>query len=163
MDHPRKNVIITILIATFIFLVSFGTLYAQNQIMAGTACDCSLPIPLLIPTLSSLGVLIGSIVYYTLIPRIEKDMRRVEEGEKKKYEASIDSVLDLLDTNEKQVIKSLIDGKGRALQSKLSRDLGKVKAFRTIESLRKRGVVEKRKYGKTNQVVLADRFRVLLD
>ncbi|MEM5813028.1 MAG: hypothetical protein QXU71_01555, partial [Candidatus Aenigmatarchaeota archaeon] len=59
-----KFLLLAIVISIFVFLVSFGTLYAQTHIIEGTACSCTLPIPLLIPTFSSFGVIVGAIVYY---------------------------------------------------------------------------------------------------
>jgi hypothetical protein len=66
----KKSLIVIILLSGFIFAVSFSTLYAQTHIIEGTACSCTLPIPVLIPTFASLGLLIGSILYYFMSPKI---------------------------------------------------------------------------------------------
>jgi uncharacterized membrane protein len=55
-----------------------------------------------------------------------------------------------------------LENKGEVLQSKISRSLGKVKAFRVIESLMKRGVVVKEPYGKTNKIKLNEKFKNIL-
>lgn len=160
--NSRKNIIVVVILITgFIFGVSFSTLYAQTHIVAGTACGCTLPIPILIPTFSSLGVFIGSIVYYLMFPKIEEKRTRIREN-KEKYETNLKTVLDMLEKNEKQVIEKLIENNGKVLQSKLSKQLGKVKTFRTVENLRKRGIVEKERYGKTNFVKFTDKFKSLL-
>jgi uncharacterized membrane protein len=162
MGGKKNTIVVVILITGFIFGVSFSTLYAQTHIVAGTACGCTLPIPILIPTFSSLGVFIGSIVYYLMFPKIEEKRTRIKEI-KERYETNLETVLDMLEKNEKQVIEELMKNKGKVLQSKLSKQLGKVKAFRTVENLRKRDIVEKERYGKTNYVKFTNKFGLLLD
>ncbi|MEM7821431.1 MAG: hypothetical protein QXX38_01280 [Candidatus Aenigmatarchaeota archaeon] len=147
----KKIVILTIIFAGFVFAVSFSTLYAQVHIYEGTACSCTLPIPLLIPTLSSLGIFVGSIVYYLLIPRIEE--RGVEKAE---------FWLDILKEDEREVLKEIFKNKGKVLQSKISSKMGKVKTFRVIDRLIKRGIIEKESYGKTNIIKLSEKFNKFL-
>ena len=149
MNSKRKLAIISILLAGFIFMVSFSTLYAQTKITEGTACSCTLPIPLLIPTFSSLGIFIGSIVYYLLQPKRDENIEKIENGLNRKI---IKAIINLLPQNESEIIKMLIDNDGSLTQSKISSVLGKVKAFRSIKSLEKKGLVEKEKYGKTNMI-----------
>jgi uncharacterized membrane protein len=64
-----------------------------------------------------------------------------------------------LQSDEKEIIKMLVENKGEILQSKISRSLGKVKAFRIIENLVKRGIITKEPYGKTNKIKLNEKFR----
>ena len=154
MNIHRKLAIVVILITGFIFTVSFATLYAQTNIIEGTACSCTLPIPVLIPTFSSLGILIGSVVYYFMFPKIT-------ETEKKNIE-SIRIILDMLQPDERNILNKIIDNKGEITQSKLSSELGKVKTFRIIENLKRRGIVKKQGYGKTNKIVLNEKFRNIL-
>ncbi|MFH8120834.1 MAG: hypothetical protein QXX07_01770 [Candidatus Aenigmatarchaeota archaeon] len=141
-----------IILAGFIFSVSFSTLYAQTHIIEGTACSCTLPIPLLIPTFSSLGIFVGSIVYYLLFPKIE------ESKEKEDYKI----FLDFLDPEEKAILQKIIENNGKITQSKLSSELGKVKTFRVLEKLKKKGIIEKEAYGKTNTVKISEKFSKLL-
>jgi uncharacterized membrane protein len=147
MDLRKKLLAVIIVIAGFIFGVSFSTLYAQVHISEGTACSCTLPIPLLIPTFSSLGVFVGSLVYYMLSPKIEK-----------KEAKDVRLLLDMLEPDEKAIIKRIIESKGEISQSKLSSEFGKVKTFRVLEGLRLRGVIEKVPYGKTNKIRLSEKF-----
>ena len=143
--------IVVILITGFIFAVSFSTLYAQTNIIEGTACSCTLPIPVLIPTFSSLGVLIGSVVYYFMFPKLSETDKKLVESTR--------VMLDMLQSDERIIIKKIIDNKGEITQSKLSSELGKVKTFRIIENLRKRGIVQKEGYGKTNKILLNEKFK----
>jgi hypothetical protein len=150
----KKSLIVIILLSGFIFAVSFSTLYAQTHIIEGTACSCTLPIPVLIPTFASLGLLIGSILYYFMSPKIE-------ENKEKKIQL-IFSLVEMLNPEEKEIIKKLLENKGEILQSKLSRSFGKVKTFRVLENLRKRGIIEKEPYGKTNVIKLNEKFKNIL-
>jgi hypothetical protein len=150
----KKSLIVIILLSGFIFAVSFSTLYAQTHIIEGTACSCTLPIPVLIPTFASLGLLIGSILYYFMSPKIE-------ENKEKKIQL-IFSLVEMLNPEEKEIIKKLLENKGEILQSKLSRSFGKVKTFRVLENLRKRGIIEKEPYGKTNVIKLGEKFKNIL-
>lgn len=154
MQTIKKAIIATIILTGFIFAVSFSTLYAQVHIYEGTACTCTLPIPLLIPTLSSLGIFVGSIVYYLMFPKIEES--------KEKSKKDLEVLLEMLREDEREVVKSLIENKGKILQSKLSSKFGKVKSFRIVENLRRRGIIEKEAYGKTNMIKLTKKFEEIL-
>ncbi len=151
MENRKKVIIVLMLLTAFIFAVSFSTLYAQTNIAAGTACSCTLPIPVLIPTFSSLGVFIGSLVYYLMFPKIEENREKVVEDKK--------VLLDMLRADEREFVKEIVENDGKITQSKLSQKFGKVKTFRILESLRKRAIVEKERYGKTNVVQLSEKFR----
>ena len=151
MNIHRKLAVVVILITAFIFAVSFSTLYVQTHIIEGTACACTLPIPVLIPTFSSLGVMIGSVVYYFMFPKITD--KNVE---------STRIMLDMLQPDEKNILNKIVDNKGEMTQSKLSSQFGKVKTFRVIETLIKRNIVHKEKYGKTNKIILNEKFTSVL-
>jgi uncharacterized membrane protein len=154
MNIYRKLAIVVILIAGFIFTVSFATLYAQTNIIEGTACSCTLPIPVLIPTFSSLGIFIGSVVYYFISPKITETDRKFAEGTR--------IMLDMLQLDERNILNKLINNKGEITQSKLSSEFGKVRTFRIIENLKKRGIIQKEQYGKTNKIVLTEKFKNIL-
>jgi len=150
-----RNVIVTIMIITgFIFAVSFSTLYAQTHISEGTACSCRLPIPVLIPTFSSLGVFVGSFVYYLMFSRIKETKEKSIEDARR--------LIDMLQPDEKNIIEKIVESGGEITQSKLSSFFGKVRTFRILENLRKRNVVEKEIYGKTNRIKLNEKFKKVL-
>jgi len=163
--HEKKILGIIIILSIFIFLVSFGTLYAQTHIIEGTACSCTLPIPLLIPTFSSFGVIVGALVYYFIgyskhkedIPRKEL-LKRLESYNKKDVKDP-KIFLNFLDNREKQILEVLIKNRGEITQAKLSSLFGKVVVFRAIESLKRKGIVKKENYGKTNKIILEDVYK----
>jgi uncharacterized membrane protein len=152
MNFGRKVVIGTIIIAGFIFLVSITTLYVQTQIAEKGFCP--IPLPLLVPAFASLGVFIGSLTYYLTFIKIEENREKRTE--------IVSAALEILQSDEKEIIKMLVENKGEILQSKISRSLGKVKAFRIIENLAKRGIITKEPYGKTNKIKLNEKFRDIL-
>ena len=154
-ETMKRNIMIVVMLITgFIFAVSFATLYAQTQIVEGTVCSCTLPIPVLIPTFSSLGILIGSFVYYAMFPKLMETEKRLAE------DAQV--ILDMLQLDEKNIIKKIIENKGEITQSKLSSSFGKVKTFRVLEGLKRRGIVIKESYGKTNKIRLDEKFHKIL-
>lgn len=152
MELGRKVVLVTIIIAGFIFLVSVTTLYVQSQITEHGFCP--IPLPVLVPAFASLGVFIGSLTYYLTFTKLEES--------KEKKEEVFQTLIEILPTEEKNVIKMIVENKGEILQSKISRCIGKVKAFRIIENLVRKGVVVKEQYGKTNKIKLSEKLKDLI-
>lgn len=66
--------------------------------------------------------------------------------------------LEILDPMEREVLRMLIDNKGEISQAQISKKLGKVRAFRAIEKLRRRGILEKEKRKKTNLIKLSEKY-----
>ncbi len=152
---PIKNVLIVIILLTgFIFGVSFSTLYAQTHISQGSVCSCTLPIPILIPTFSSLGVFIGSVVYYLFFPKIEENSER--------YLKDTRALIDLLTHEEAKLIRMIVENGGKITQNKLSSPSDRVKVHRTLKNLELRGIIKKEPYGKTNMIRLTKKFSEIL-
>ena len=68
----------------------------------------------------------------------------------------------LLDPTEKRTIQLITENNGRITQAKISREMGKVKAFMVLEKLKKRGIIEKIKEKKTNLIKFSDKSEFLL-
>ena len=66
------------------------------------------------------------------------------------------SILKLLNANEKKVVDKIIENKGSALQSEISRMEGmtKLKTHRAVKELGRKGIVKLEQYGKTNKIIL---------
>ncbi len=146
---------ITVL-AGFIFVVSFSSQYVSNAINQGLACSCIVPIPIMILLLSSLGVFVGTLVYYLLSSRFVR--------ERKEYTEDIMSILRFLDNDEKLIIKELIKARGKINQSELVKNtlLNKIKVSRMIKILQSKQVLFKKQHGKLNKIYLADDLRRLM-
>ncbi|MEM7826889.1 MAG: hypothetical protein QXQ40_01550 [Candidatus Aenigmatarchaeota archaeon] len=68
----------------------------------------------------------------------------------------------MLNFKEKQIIEKIIKNKGKMTQSKLSSEFGEVNAFRIIEAMRRRGILRREPYEKTNLIFLEDKFKNIL-
>ncbi len=141
-NFKRSIILAFTIISLFIFLISIATMYAQTEIISGNACYCTFPIPLLIPTFASLGLFTGLLTYYLLFPKVKRDDKKI-----------LEIVKNLLNEEERTVLEMVIKEK-EVTQAKISRILGKVKAFRVIESLKKKGLITKEKIGKTSKIKL---------
>jgi len=149
-----KDIFLTVGIITgFIFIVAFSSLYVSDAIKNNNACGCVIPIPWMILILSSLGIFVGSIAYYTIASKYIK--------EKKAINKDINYTLNFLDNNEKQVIKSLIENKEGISQSQIEKATGlhKVKVHRIINKLLQKDIIEKHSNGKTNKIVLKQELK----
>jgi len=144
-------ILTTFLLASFVFCVSFATFYVQIEIERGNVCGCTIPIPMFIPMFSSLGILVGSGVYYFLFSKLEKRRASVEMCRK--------HFLSLLGGDERYVVENLLKNGGKVPQSIISRELGKVKTFRVVRRLEKKGLIEKERYGKTYIIKLGKELK----
>ena len=141
------------LMTIFVLIVSLTALYVQAQIEYGTVCSCAIPVPVLIPLLSSIGLLLGTLIYYVYSPRFEK--------------GGIDrnAVLKFLNPTEQKVMNVILDNRGEITQAKIVSQTGlqKVKVFRVIERLMAKGILSKEPHGKTNKIRLSDEIRGIFE
>jgi len=72
--------------------------------------------------------------------------------------------LNLLNLNEKKIVKKLIDKDGKILQSEISRmeTMNRVKAHRTVRDLERKGIVKIEQNGNTNIISLTKEVKKLL-
>jgi len=102
-----------------------------------------------------------AIVTKTITESLEKDKdgkdKAVEYQSMKTQETSIEIALRLLETDEKQVVKALIEAGGSMLQKEISWKTGfsRVKTHRILVRLIRRGVVTSEKYYNTNKISLS--------
>ncbi|MCK4730496.1 MAG: hypothetical protein KAT28_04205 [Candidatus Aenigmarchaeota archaeon] len=143
MEQEKKLILGILILSIFVFIVAASSMYVQTEISSGNVCGCAVPIPIFIPFLASIGLFIGTLLYYLFFP---------------KHENKIDKkiILNFFEKEEKEIMGKLIENKGSCLQSKLTREtsLSKVQVFRILENLVKKNIVNKESYGKTNTVKL---------
>ncbi|MCD6495886.1 MAG: hypothetical protein J7K54_01310 [Candidatus Aenigmarchaeota archaeon] len=144
MEDRKKLIIVVMILSVFVFIVGVSSFYVQTQIETGNVCGCSIPITLFIPFLASVGLFIGTMIYYLLIParpdgRIDRNV-----------------ILGLFAHDERKVVSYLIEKNGSALQSAIvsGTGLSKVKVFRILERLSSKGITSKSPHGKTNMISL---------
>lgn len=84
---------------------------------------------------------------------IEENPQEIEEDS-----SSIDVILRLLDTDERQVVEALLEAGGSLLQKDISWKTGfsRVKTHRILVRLLRRDVVTSEKYYNTNRITLSD-------
>jgi len=123
-------------------------------------------------------IIIVPISYYIISKRLEEKMEKnlnvitkmvdhkVKSGIKKEdFKINNNSsILKLLNANEKKVVEKIIENKGSALQSELSRMEGmtKLKTHRAVKELERKGIVKLEQYGKTNRIILAKDIKDIL-
>jgi hypothetical protein len=151
--HPQKKFLTGMLVITvFILIVSLAALYVQIQVSSGNACNCEIPLYVLVPIIGAMGLFIGVLSYYLLSPKFEKPP--VDKSQ----------LLAFLQRDESAVMKIILDNKGEVSQAEIVRQTGlpKVKVFRVLHSLKLRGIVTKEQNKKVNIVRLSEGMKKLL-
>ena len=150
----RPLILIFVIITFFIFVISFTTFYTTENF--SSVCGCKLPIWVIIVSISSLGLFVGSLTYYLLSKNYMSEKKRIEKDFLK--------ILNILDENDKKVIEALIEKKGEASQSYLGKALGlnKVKISRIISKMENKEIIKKEKKGMTNKVILNEELKEIL-
>ena len=161
MDENRKMAIgIILLVLAIALFVNLPYLIQQTN---PTVCttetgDCLHEervnqLTAILPLFVILGFVLGVIVFHLL-------SSRAVSAQKPKKE----TILSLLEGDEKTIVARIAEEGGRVLQSEISHypGLGKVKAHRIIERLVLRGVIQKESHGKTNLVKLSPQIKALL-
>ncbi len=143
MEESKKIILGILILSVFVLIVSVSSFYVQTEISSGNACGCSIPIPLFIPFLASIGLFIGTLIYYMFSPRFEKN-----KLDKK-------SLLNFLGGDERKVFGVMLDKK-EINQAQLVREtnLSKVKVSRIIKRFENKGLIEKISIGKINMIKL---------
>ncbi len=152
MQEHRKMISGMLLISVFVLIVALSSLYVQTQISSGNACGCMIPLTLFVPLLASIGLFIGMMVYYMFSPKFLD----------KKSDVSF--LPGIFEGDEKTIVKMLFENKGERSQAKIVRETGisKVRVFRAIEKLRRKGVIKKEPEGRTNKIILTEKIRDML-
>ncbi len=94
------------------------------------------------------GLIFGSLSYYFLNVKITKNKAEMKQ--------TISILLDLLQSEEKRIIKFLITNKGIATQYELTKleNMTKLKVHRCLEKLEQKKILRKEKIGKINKIYL---------
>jgi hypothetical protein len=149
----RPLILVFGVLSFFVFLTSFAVFYTTENF--SSACGCQLPIWVIIVSISSLGLFVGLITYYVLSTSFLK--------EKSKMGKDLVAFLEVLEGDDKAILKSLIENRGETGQSALSDSLGfdKVRTSRIISKMEGKGIIRKERKGMTNRIILSDRLKDL--
>jgi len=151
MEDSKKVILGILILSVFVFIVSIISLYVQTEISYGNACGCAIPIPLFIPFIASVGLFIGTMIYYFLSPKFEK--KKID----KKF------FLNFFEGEERKVFEIILNKK-EANQTEIVKEsnLSKVKVSRILKKFENRGLIEKLSIGKINKVRLKKEILELL-
>ncbi len=149
----RRAMLAISLVTGFVFLASFTAFYVKENYGVQEACSCDIPIYLIIIIFSSAGVFVGTLTYYLLTQSFIKEKRALT--------SDILKTLDFLDADEKTIMEAIIRGSGKISQNRIARDakIDRVKVFRKISSLERKGVITKERHGMTNMIMLNGSLR----
>ena len=119
-----------------------------------------------------LVVAVVSLSYYFMVRKIEAQtktiLRLIEKSNLKpkalKRANRKDTILKILNLNERNVLNTLIEKKGSILQSEITRMEGmtKLKTHRAVKNLEQRGIISTEKYGKTKRLILTDDIKKMM-
>jgi len=151
----KRLLLIVMIIAAFIFAVSLASLYAQRVISCGEAQMCTIPIPLLIPIAASVGLFIGTLVYYLMVGRLKK--KDINLGE-------CSAIVGKLFNEKEKVILRIIASRDSVSQAKVTSlaELPRLKVFRIIEKLKEKGLIEKQEEGKRRIIKAKEGIKELI-
>jgi uncharacterized membrane protein len=150
-NEELRNIILAIaLVMGFTFLVSFFVFYVKDRYGVNKSCSCGMSLTLIIVALASLGVFVGTLTYYFLSKSLLKN-RKIDNNKK-----DIELTYNFLDTEERKIIKAIINSKNKISQNKLSKitEIDPVKLSRRISSLEEKDIILKEKNGMTNTIKL---------
>ena len=121
---------------------------------------------ILSPALLMIATVLAS--YYFISRRLEKQLEKnmalisklidkknsIPKTSIKKVEHN--AILRFLNASERKIMEKLIENKGTALQSEISRAPGmnKLKTHRAIKDLERKGILKTESHGKTNRIIL---------
>jgi hypothetical protein len=150
----RNNLLAISLLMGFLFIVSFTIYYVREHLDAAQFCSCTISLPLIIFILSTLGVFVGSITYYFLASKYQKEKGLVE--------SNITKTLDFLEPDERKIFTAFLEN-GEITQSMLVKKTGmdKVKVSRLTARLEMKKLITRQKHGMTNKLFLDDSLKEL--
>jgi len=129
-----------------------------------------LRIPLYSLFLSSTSLIIFAIFlsYYIISKRLEEKIEKKfrviskfiakDKTNKISFNEEKQTILKFLNPSERKVIEALIEKNGEILQSEITRMQGmtKLKTHRAVKELEKKGIINRKVYGKTYKIFLTD-------
>lgn len=165
----NKKLVIGLIVASFIFLIISVILYVQKnrelrqidplelesmsqpdiiQYIYERQSQNRMPLYYLIPVFAFFGLAVGATIYHVMSSDLEKKEKTIEQNNK--------VILKLLTGEERNVVNTLVEQGGKVRQYELSHlpNLNKVKTHRIILKLEQKGIIEKQRLGKVNNIVL---------
>ncbi len=175
MKSKKTMLLISLIsVAIFILLILIN-LYETLQIAEKRELQqpffmYRLRIPLYSLFLSSTSLIIFAIFlsYYIISKRLEEKIEKKfrviskfiakDKTNKISFNEEKQTILKFLNPSERKVIEALIEKNGEILQSEITRMQGmtKLKTHRAVKELEKKGIINRKVYGKTYKIFLTD-------
>ncbi len=146
-----RFLMVVAILVVYVTLVSFLFSFSFN-LFSGPYCDCSVSLTWILTLLSATGIMVGMLIYYFLIGSFKREKRDIEEN--------VNATLNLLPSSERKIVEILIEKGGKEHQNNIVEETGfnKAKVSRRISGLVDKGIVEKKKVGMSNLIVLKEPF-----
>jgi len=181
MKSKKVMLLISLIaIALFIFLIIIN-IYETLQLtekreMQQPFFMYRLRIPVYSLFLSSTSLIIFAIFlsYYIISKRLEEKIEKKfriiskfianDKRNKISFKEDKEIILKFLNTSERKVLEALIEKNGEALQSEITRmqNMTKLKTHRAVKELERKGIINRKVYGKTYKVFLTDDIKDVL-
>jgi uncharacterized membrane protein len=118
------------------------------QLIYDRQSQTNTPLYYLIPIFAFFGLAVGATIYHVMSSDLEKKEKAIEKNN--------GVILKLLTGEERNVVNTLVEQGGKVRQYELSHlpNLNKVRTHRVILKLEQKGIIEKQKLGKVNNIVL---------
>jgi len=144
------------IIAGFAAVLFFSITYLNNKVLCDLDCRIQNEVTIIAILLSLFGMFVGSITYYFISEKYERRIIKMHK------DANL--TLRFFDGEEKCIIKSIIDHKGKMTQSQLAKDTGlsRVKISRSLKKLEEKQIIIKNPNGMTNNIEIEEKLKNLL-
>lgn len=137
-----------------VFIISFTAFYSQENF--SSTCGCKLSPWVVVVSISSFGIFVGSILYYAINSNLLREKNLLEEGVKK--------IGLLFEEDDRKIIGEIIQNGGKIYQSRLCSNLSidKVRCSRAVSKLEERKIISRKKEGMTNLLELDEELYFFL-
>ena len=144
------------IVAGFGAVLFFAVTYLNSNVICDLDCKLKHEVNLVLVLLSLFGLFIGSLTYYFISEKNEKKITKIHKD--------VNLTLRFFDGEDKCIIKSIVDCKGKITQSKLAKDTGlsRVKISRSLKRLERKQIITKSPNGMTNTIEIETKLKDLL-
>ncbi len=169
---------ISIIALVGVVFIFWQSIFTGTPMNGHGMCPRMIPNYLLWLSMVLMVIVVVPISYHFVSKKLEEKMEKnlnmitklmnhkiaSENNDEKIRLTSNGNILKLLNPNERKVIEKIIENKGNALQSEISRMEGmtKLKAHRAVKELASKGIIKVEQYGKTNQLILIEDFKDII-
>lgn len=148
----KRDIIIIIGGIAFLTLVVFLSLLLGDKFQV-QSCSCPKVVSqnFIFLFIILATIFIGSLLYYLFSLKIDEKESTISKN--------IEVINSILNSDEKEVLVLIAKNKGEIEQSKVSKKYDRIKAHRILKKLQEKNIIDIKKEGKTNKVILKKELR----